>query len=596
MLGTALALFLAGLLTILLPCILPLLPIVLGASIADRNPLRPLVIVGGMLISFVGSIFLLQVVLSQFTDVADIVRLGSYDLLLLFGVGFLTQSRAARYAGAVIGALFFLDKGPAAVVIALVVNVIGVEVGGLIANKLQQLGTDVQSQARESFGQQSLLSGFIVGLTMGLVWAPCAGPALSFALTLVRTQPGLAAFGYLLVYGIGSAIPLLIVGYGGQRAVHSVRALSKYSGRIKQVAGALLILSAIAFRLNLLQDLQVWVATNTGYGGFGDNVEKSLFLPKDSAPQARTGEKLPVLGTAPEFAGLGTWHNSAPLTMAGLKGKVVLVDFWTYSCINCIRTLPYIEGYAEKYKNQPFTVVGIHTPEFAFEKVDANVADAIKHHSLTYPVAQDNDFGTWTAFHNQYWPAKYLIDAQGRIRYTHFGEGGYDETDAAIASLLAEIGAKADTGAVLPAMPAEHGGDMSQETYLGSRSWDAFGNAAGGPSDKAQTYAVPATLQQEKYYLGGTWKLADDEREVLQSDTGTIAMRFTGGEINLVMGLADGAAPVKGDITVDGKAMPGITIDRHDLFNLYTGAGGQHEMTLTLHGKGVEAYAFTFGG
>ncbi len=307
---------------------------------------------------------------------------------------------------------------------------------------------------------------------------------------------------------------------------------------------------------------------------------------------------LPQLVRAPEFAGLGPWHNSEPFTLASLKGKVVLVDFWTYSCINCIRTLPYVQGYHEKYKDTgKFVLIGVHSPEFTFEKSEANVAMAIREHGLTYPVAQDNAFATWGAFANRYWPAKYLIDANGVIRYEHFGEGEYEETDRAIASLLQEAGVDLSTiGHTEVSAPSSgRRGVVTAETYLSSRSWPAFGNSAGEPGPETHTYAIPKTLLQDKYYLGGDWKLVNDEAEQLVSEAGEIRMKFTGGEINLVLGLAEGAAPVQATVTVDGKPGSSFTIDHHDLYQLFKGEYGVHEVTLSLKGRGVEAFAFTFG-
>jgi cytochrome c biogenesis protein CcdA/thiol-disulfide isomerase/thioredoxin len=608
------ALYAAGLLTILLPCILPILPVVLGVGIAERNKWRPLIIIAGMIVSFVGFTFLLQVALRQFVEAADFTRIGTYYVLLLFGLGFLTHSKPVQLIGALLGGLFFLDKGWTAVVIAMIIGVIAMEVGGRVAGKIQQLGADVQGKARTGLGANSFLATFIIGLTLGLVWVPCAGPALGFALALVRNQPGWHALLLLTIYALGAGTPLLLVGYGGQRAVRSAHQLSRYSGRIKQISGVLLIISAIAFRYQWFTTAQTWLVQNTSYGAFGTSIEQRLLgrnTPVSVGGSALVGLKtasgssgiptpspLPKIGQAPEFVDLGPWHNSQPLTLKSLRGKVVLIDFWTYTCINCIRTLPYEEATWKKFKGKPFILLGVHTPEFTFEANEANVSDAIKRHGLTYPTAQDNNYGTWNAFNNQYWPAKYLIDAEGNIRYTHFGEGAYEETDQAIASLLGEIGVDTST------MPTVTSGTtegqqgyrpVTPEIYLKSRSWDAFGNKQGAPSDKTLTYKAPDTLALHKYYLDGTWKLTGNEGEVLQSNEGEIRIRARAGEVNLVLGLEDGIPPVQADIWVDGKKTQSVTIDRHDLFNLYRGAYGEHDVVLKIHGKGVAGYAFTFG-
>jgi cytochrome c biogenesis protein CcdA/thiol-disulfide isomerase/thioredoxin len=372
--------FVAGMLTIFLPCILPLLPIVLGVSIAGRSKWRPLFTVLGMVISFVAFTFLLLVVLSRFIELADIIRIATYQLLLLFGVCFVTESRPVRWTVAALGGLFFLLKGSTAVVLASLLGVVSVEAGGQLASGIQQFGTKVQSASRGILGVDSPINALIMGLTLGLVWAPCAGPALGFALTVVREQPGPLALAYLLAYGLGTAVPLLFVGYGGQAAVHSVRAIAKYSGRIKQIAGALLMLTALTLQLNGFTSLQIWLLERTPFGDLGTRLEESLFgsafddarapaqpssssasQPSSSA-DAMQLPALPVIVRAPsEYPGLGPWHNGQPLTKADLQGKVVLVDFWTYSCINCIRTLPYIQGYWEKYKDTgKFVLLGVH--------------------------------------------------------------------------------------------------------------------------------------------------------------------------------------------------------------------------------------------
>ena len=598
--------FIAGLLTIVLPCILPLIPIVLGVSIAGRSKWRPLLTILGMLVSFVGFTFLLLVTLRQFVEVADYMRIGTYYVLLLFGLGFLPQKKWLQMPGAALGGLFFLGKGIPSVIIAAILGVVAMHLGGKIAARLQQFGSDVQSAAREELGKDSPVTAFIIGLTMGLVWVPCAGPALGFAFTLVREQPGLQAMAYLLAYGAGTAVSLLLIGYGGQAAVHSVRRLSRYSGHIKHVSGIILVFTALAFQFHWFRDIEIYLVNKTNFGNLGVDIETKLFgedvsEPSSDSPSSMNGlPTLPKITRASEFVDLGPWHNSEPFTLESLKGKVVLVDFWTYSCINCIRTLPYIQGYWEKFQDAPFVLLGVHTPEFTFEKSERNVAEAIKRHGLTYPVAQDNDFGTWRAFSNRYWPAKYLIDVDGYIRYTHFGEGAYEETDLAIQSLLAEAGY--DMESITPQQRPFAGataqgryGDQTPETYLGSRSFPALGNGKGLPTDEVVTYEEPDTLQLHKYYLVGEWQLSDEERQVLQSDEGEIHMKFLGGEINLVLGLEEGADSVEVDVIVDGEKQKSFTVTADDLYSLWKGEYGEHTITLKFSGSGVAGYAFTFG-
>jgi len=269
-------LFGAGVLTILLPCILPLVPIVLGTSIAGRSKLRPLFVITGMLLSFVLFTFLLMVVLAQFPKAADNIRIGTYYVLLLFGVGFMTHTKWIQFSAAVLGAFFFWGDIPAVIVAALL-GCIAMHVGSRIASWLQNVGSNIQQSTQESVGSDNPLGALIMGLTLGLVWVPCAGPALSFVFTLLRERPGVEAIILLFAYGLGTAIPLLLIGYGGQYAVHSVRLLSRWSGRIKQVAGVFLLLSALALQFNWFRNLEIWLVQNTTYGILGTQIEDRFF-------------------------------------------------------------------------------------------------------------------------------------------------------------------------------------------------------------------------------------------------------------------------------------------------------------------------------
>jgi cytochrome c-type biogenesis protein len=270
-----LILFAAGILTILLPCILPLIPIVLGTSIAGRSKLRPLMVICGMLFSFVVFTFILHAVLGSFPKATEYIRTATYYILLLFGIGFLTHAPLLTYGGALLGSLFFwpnLNVVP----IAAVFGTTAMHFGGFVASWLQNAGARLQQQARQSIGAEHPLGAFLMGSTLGLVWVPCAGPALSFVLTLLRERPGIEAIILLTAYGLGTALPLLAIGYGGQYAVHSVKTLSRFSGRVKQVAGALLIFSAFALQLHWFRNLESWLVLNTSYGTLGTRIEEQF--------------------------------------------------------------------------------------------------------------------------------------------------------------------------------------------------------------------------------------------------------------------------------------------------------------------------------
>jgi thiol-disulfide isomerase/thioredoxin len=323
-------------------------------------------------------------------------------------------------------------------------------------------------------------------------------------------------------------------------------------------------------------------------------------------PAAGREADLPVLGTMPEFTGVTAWLNSPPLSTQDLHGKVVLVDFWTYSCINCIRTLPYVTSWYEKYKDQGFVVIGVHTPEFAFEKDEANVRQAMGRFGVRYPVALDNDYGTWNAYDNHYWPAHYLIDVQGRIRETHFGEGRYEETERAIQDLLAEA------NRLHGAMPVEsRKGDVdfsrirSPETYVGYARAENFTARERVRADAAADYSAPGTLRLNQWALTGRWQVASESAR-LEGPGGGVRFRFQAPALNLVMS-GQGA---KGTVWLDGKPIAAeargsdvaadgsVTIQESRLYNLIRlppGDDGPHLFTLIFERPGATLYAFTFG-
>ena len=320
---------------------------------------------------------------------------------------------------------------------------------------------------------------------------------------------------------------------------------------------------------------------------------------------------LPVLAQAmPEFTGIEAWLNADPQTAAGLKGKVVLVDFWTYSCINCIRTLPYVTSWQKKYEGKGFTVIGVHTPEFAFEKDAKNVARAIAQYGITYPVALDNGYGTWNAYANHYWPAHYLFDAQGRLRETHFGEGGYDETEKAIQALLAEAGQEASMPITEAAMP-EFGKIRTPETYLGYGRSEFLASPETVRRDAPRTYSAVPPFALNRYYLSGEWRV-EEERAVPSKDA-RLFYRYDASAANLVMG-ADGEGPaLRVEVKLDGKPVPDalrgadlnfgedgstyLLVRPQKLYEIVNAgaAYGEHLLELDFPEPGTAAYAFTFG-
>ena len=313
----------------------------------------------------------------------------------------------------------------------------------------------------------------------------------------------------------------------------------------------------------------------------------ALLAAAEFGPSLLSGEELSLsdYGPAPEFTGISAWLNSPPLTMASLKGKVVLIQFWTYSCINCLRTLPYMTKWHETYKNSGFILIGVHTPEFAFEKETSNVETAIKRLGIAYPVAQDNQFRTWNAYQNQYWPAEYLIDKVGTIVATRFGEGNYQKIEDAIARL---------TGDSLPETELDDP-DLSTigspEIYFGTEK--NAGVIANSQSSRGgeRFYTAPNDVPLNRIALSGTWKLSEDNA-TLSADGGEILLRFRAPKVNLVAGSPTSQSL---SIAVDGRPQPPVTVQGSQLYSLYSGTVGEHVLRLTIPKAGLDVFTFTFG-
>lgn len=299
-------------------------------------------------------------------------------------------------------------------------------------------------------------------------------------------------------------------------------------------------------------------------------------------------ESLKVKNKAPEFVGINQWLNSEPLTMEQLKGKVVLIDFWTYSCINCIRTLPYVTGWYEKYKDKGLVIIGVHTPEFAFEKETKNVEDALKRFNITYPVAQDNNYATWSAYDNHYWPAHYLIDQEGNIVDTHFGEGAYEETEKKIQQLLGA----SDMPLAENTETTNFSGIKTPEIYLGLSRLENYGGNENPVSNKPTLYSLPNKLGSNNFALEGTWVFADEDLS-LTKDSGIIKLNFSSGNVYMV---AESEKPVEVEIWVDGKQNGKVMVDSSKLYSLFESSEyGNHTLELRIPKSGFKIFTFTFG-
>ena len=464
----------------------------------------------------------------------------------------------------------------------------------------------------------SFLSGFVTGASLGIVWSPCAGPILATIATLASTRA--VNSGIILVtifYVAGLSIPLFFFSYGGNLLIEKSRLLNRYTGRIRQFFGLVIILTALSIYTNYDKVLQVnLLDAFPSYSTFLFNLEgnKSVseqlsklkstgsddmvgkpFKPLDMAGSADDrgsgAGSLPNLGRVPDFTGINSWLNSDALSLSDLQGKVVLIDFWTYTCINCIRTLPHVTSWHEKYKDSNFTVIGVHTPEFEFEKDRKNVEMAISQYKITYPVAQDNDYGTWRAYNNHYWPAKYLIDGRGNLRYYHFGEGKYEETEEAIRSLIEETGVSlGENGGELPDQTPR--GNQTPETYLGNSRAERFF------SDKKLTggtnvYKSKDNLPLHHFAYNGRFLVSEEYSRAFAGSS--LVLNFYGSKVYLVIHPAEGRENKIG-IKLDGREQPQLSVTRPMLYELVNlEEKGQHLLQLDFPDDGASIFAFTFG-
>jgi cytochrome c biogenesis protein CcdA/thiol-disulfide isomerase/thioredoxin len=563
--------FVAGAGTALSPCVLPVLPVALAAG-ATGGRRRPLGVVAGLVLSFTFATVALVYVISALGLPDDLLRNVAIGVLVVFGAILIVPALAARVEAAV-----------------------------------ARLTSRVPTAARgDGFG-----SGVLLGMSLGLLYAPCAGPILAGVITVSASQTFTAGrLAVAFAYSLGSAVVLYALMLGGRRVT---RTLSRRSGALQPVMGVVMVVVAVAmaaeldirFQNEIADELPAVLVNPTKALEDSDEARASLAdvrsggndgaVAQADAPETSAGT-LPVLARAPEIQGTQRWFNTPggrSLTLEELRGHVVLIDFWTYSCINCIRTLPHLKAWDARYHDAGLTIIGIHAPEFPFERDADNVASAIKRNGLEYPVAQDNDFATWNAYGNQFWPAKYLIDARGRIRYAHFGEGAYDQTEGAVRTLLREAG-KQDLGGMTGVRGESGLPTATPETYVGSARAERFVN---GPLlDGTRTFdfgdGEAAALPVSHAALDGRWRIGP-ERSVAAGADSRLHLKFVARKVFLVLGSARGPRTV--GVQVDGRPRPGVRVAEHELYELVRlPRPGEHLLTLELP-KGVEAYAFTFG-
>jgi cytochrome c biogenesis protein CcdA/thiol-disulfide isomerase/thioredoxin len=532
---------LAGFITAISPCVLPVLPILLAGGATGRKPLR---IITGLVASFV------------------VFTLSATWLLGKLGL------RDDRLRQLAILMLFILAA-----------TLLVPQLGRLVERPFTRL-----TRYRAGGG------GFLLGASLGLVFTPCAGPVLAtISSVAAQEHVGWRAVFLTLAYAIGAGVPMLLIAYGGREVSTQLRA---HDAELRVASGALIALVAVGLSFNLDTRLARHVP------GYVTSIQNSIEGSSSASKQLAdiTGVKplvakkaaagtgsLPDYGPAPAITGTQDWFNSPPLKLSQLRGKVVLIDFWTYSCINCLRTLPHLEAWYATYHLKGLVIIGVHTPEFAFEHVASNVKTAVKQLGIDYPVVQDNNYATWDAYGNQYWPAEYLIDKNGHIRHTNFGEGEYGQTEQLIRQLL---GAK---GKAAPSVPDLTPTDLTTpESYLGYERLARYAGSLPLTRNHFATYTFPKTLDENDLAYEGQWKV--QSQRIVAGTGAALRVSFTGMHVYLVLG-------GHGTVTklIDGKPAGSVDVNSYKLYTLHNSPTPEQGLLELRFTPGVQAYAFTFG-
>jgi cytochrome c biogenesis protein CcdA/thiol-disulfide isomerase/thioredoxin len=570
----ALLAYFGGMLTIVSPCILPVLPFVFAnASRSFRRGALPMLV--GMALTFAVVATLAAVGGSWAVRANEVGRWAALILLGLFGLALVFPSLSDRATRPLVA------------------------LGSLLS---------------ENNHQESVWSSMVLGVATGLLWAPCAGPILGIIFTAAALQgASLGTSLLLLAYALGAATSLALALLVGGKVYRSMKGSLHATEWIRRALGVLVIAGVVAIALGLdTRVLSRVSSAQTASLESGLASKLGIGSAPSEGPKVGAGGKLElhVEGYMPSLDGLGPWINSSPLTAEQLKGKVVVIDFWTYSCINCIRSIPYVRAWYDTYEKDGLVVIGVHAPEFAFERSPDNVRKAVSDFGIRYPVALDNDYAVWKRLNNNYWPAHYFFDAQGRQRYQHFGEGGYEESEMVIRQLLAEAGRAPKAGGMAQATArgAEAAAAFtalnSPETYIGFRRAERFASPGGYVANRSTTYAA-GPLKLNDWALEGPWTISA-QSAVSGGGQAAITYRFHARDLHLVLGAA--AHPVWFRVTIDGQA-PGLdggvdvkpdgtgVVSEQRLYQLVRQKGEVRDRTFRIEflDPGVEAFAFTFG-
>ncbi|NUU39271.1 cytochrome c biogenesis protein DipZ [Pseudomonas sp. C2B4] len=584
--------YLGGVLTIVSPCILPVLPFVFART-GQPFVKSGLPLLTGMALTFAFVATLAAVGGGWVVQLNEYGRWLALVFVALFGLTLLLPQLAERLTRPLVAAGSRLSEAA---------------------------GADSRPRPGTSL---------LIGIATGLLWAPCAGPILGLLLTGAALQgASIATTLLLLAYAAGAATSLAVALLLGGKVFAAMKRSIGAGEWLRRGLGAAMLAGVAVIALGLDTGILARVST-ASTGGIEQALVEQLagksprnsgaMMAQKPSPEGtmqvagKTPDTLPVEGNLPPLEGAVQWLNSPPLDAQALKGKVVLVDFWTYSCINCLRSLPYVKAWAEKYRDQGLVVIGVHAPEFAFERNVDNVSKAMKDLGIDYPVAIDNEFKIWRAFNNEYWPAHYFADAQGRIRYHHFGEGEYAESERVIQQLLREAGASKVSDGLINAkaegvqMAPDNHEVQSPETYVGYQRAEHFVPETGLVPDKLSAYRVPAQLALNDWGLEGQWTVGP-ERATANAPASRIVYRFHARDLHLVLGPGADGKPVRFKVLIDGKAPGGDhgmdvapdgsgTVTDQRLYQLVRQNDGVQDRTFSIEflDPGASAYAFTFG-
>lgn len=587
MLGLLVIGFVGGLITGLSPCILPVLPVVFAATAGKVQDESAGEAVGGGGTALLEAPAKVRVSARPFLVIAGLVA--SFTFFTLAGTALLTALHLPQDFLRITGLIILAAVG---------MGMLIPKLGELLERPFARLPK--RSVSREG-------SAFVLGLGLGLLFVPCAGPVLT-AITVVSAsgQIGWPVVALTFAFAIGAALPLLGFALAGEQVSQRVHAFREHANRVRQISGVVLIVMAILLAFNITDRIQRALPGYTesltaSLEGNGSVKEQLRSLTQPKAIAANPGEltdcsdgatQLQSCGRAPEINGITQWFNTPggkALPLASLKGKVVLIDFWTYSCINCQRTIPQLQAWNAAYNKDGFVTIGVHTPEFSFERVPSNVEKGAADLGVTWPIAIDNDFKTWNAYNNQFWPAEYLIDATGTVRHIHFGEGGYAETEGFIRQLLSD--AKSTTalaGATTVKDQTPQNRAQTPESYLG---YQRMANSANDAitRDAPNDYAIPDRLPSDSFAFGGNWTVS--EQSARAGEKAKLALRFEAAKVFLVLGGT-------GSVVVSANGGQPRTIAVGGVPKLYTLVSESNAApgNLTLDvSPGVDAYDFTFG-